>query len=632
MVFLSTFAASQGAGATEIALTIVRLLFYLVLWLLLGIYIIPTLLKKVQRLMNDETLLIVSLGLCLGMVLLFVQIGFSSALGAFIAGSILAGTIHAVRIEHLTKPIKDFFGAVFFISVGMMVDPAVIVQFAVPILVISLVTICGKLVFSTLGVILSGNRLHTAVYCGVSLAQIGEFAFIIALLTINLNLASEFMYPVVVSVSVITTFTTPFCIKSAEKIYGMLKKILPNKIFTQLDSYTSDRRTKQEKDSLWKRYLKTYFVRLLTCTVVSIGIILLNSLFVAPFLNEFIHGTGAKLLNTLITLTLMSPFIFGLLFRQSKEHTLLVIRNKTNRLTMLVFMMIQLSIAVFLIIYTINQFMGISMAWLILPALLIISALPHFDTVFAHYLKIEARFLTNFNEKQLSEWALNENGGSIGNRLNDELWVGQYRFEPDIEHQFNARVDKNIKRKFRRFGRKHPDATLSDVVVMMMERMYNINIIKIISGKKHTNIPANVIGNTHKLRAGDTLFLLSTKEQLDSFNNTANFHTFMVEQTPPVTLRRFIDNQDTEEQQLLCFAFSADKTTGLVGKSIKDSGMLKKWNCMVIGIQRGVYPIVYPDVQNVIRKKDKIWVLGSQKMFQKLVQAGLIETEPEKSN
>ena len=437
MVFLSTFAVSQGAGAGEIAWTIVQLLFYLILWLLLGIYLIPMLLKKAQRLMNDETLLIVSLGLCLGMVLLFVRIGFSSALGAFIAGSILAGAMHSVRIEHLTKPIKDFFGAVFFISVGMMVDPAIIIQYAGPVLLISLVTILGKLLFSGMGVLFSGNRLHTAVLCGASLAQIGEFAFIIVLLAINLNLASGFLYPVIVSVSVVTTFTTPFCIRSAEKIYSLIRKILPDRLLDRLDTYTSDTQTEQEKDDLWKRFLKTWFTGLIIYTVVIIGIIQLNIFLIAPFLHRFLQGIGANLLSTLIPLVLMAPFLLSLLYRRNKDVTLLMMRNRTNRLPLFVFMFLRLILAVFLIMYTINRFMGISMAWLVLPALGIIIFLPRIDSVFGRYLQIEARFLANFNEKQLSEWALNEKGASIGNWLSDELWVGQYRFERYVGRDFN---------------------------------------------------------------------------------------------------------------------------------------------------------------------------------------------------
>ena len=157
-----------------LALKLGMLVLYLALWLILGIYLLPTLLNKASPLMSDETLLVVSLGLCFGMVLLADALGFSSALGAFLAGSLLAGTVHAERVEHLTQGVKDLFGAVFFISVGMMLDPAMVVKYIVPILVLTLVTIVGKLFFSSMGVLLSGQSLKNAVHCGCSLAQIGE--------------------------------------------------------------------------------------------------------------------------------------------------------------------------------------------------------------------------------------------------------------------------------------------------------------------------------------------------------------------------------------------------------------------------------------------------------------------------
>jgi CPA2 family monovalent cation:H+ antiporter-2 len=640
MVFLSTYAVSHGAGGVKITWTIVQLLFYLILWLLLGIYIIPTLLKRARRLMNDETLLVVSLGLCLGTVLLFVYIGFSSALGAFIAGSILAGTVHSVRIEHMMKPIKDFFGAVFFISVGMMVDPAIIVEYAVPILLISLITIFGKLIFSTLGVLIAGNSLNTAVYCGASLAQIGEFSFIIALLATNLNLASGFMYPVVVSVSVITTFTTPFTIKYAERIYELVGKILPDKILSKLDDYSSNHKIRKRKDGLWKRFFNAYFTGLIVYTVVIIGVIQLNVHFVTPLLKGFLQGMGANILLTLFTLGLMAPFINSLLRPRNPDITLLMVQTKANHLPLHLFMLLRLSTAVLLVMYTINQFFELSFVWLAIPAIVVITVLSRLDFAFGKYLQIEARFLANLNEKQLSEWALNEKGASIGNWLSDELWVGHYIFIQNAASTFNQEISRGntnilgiergnmlLQKIFKRFRGANSDPSLSDLMMFLMTKVYGISIIKIISGEKHINIPEKTLKITQKIHVGDALYLLGTKQHIDSINSNLQFHPFLKEHSEPITLRRFIENQDSgqKEYQLICFAFSVDKVSGFVGKSIKDSGICERWNCTVIGLQRDIYPIVYPEVHTIISKGDKVWVLGDQKMFQKLLQAGLIE-------
>lgn len=230
MIILSTISVGQGISGMALALKLGMLVLYLALWLILGIYLLPTLLNKASPLMSDETLLVVSLGLCFGMVLLADALGFSSALGAFLAGSLLAGTVHAERVEHLTQGVKDLFGAVFFISVGMMLDPAMVVKYIVPILVLTLVTIVGKLFFSSMGVLLSGQSLKNAVHCGCSLAQIGEFAFIIASLGLSLGVIADYIYPIIIAVSVITTLTTPFFIKHSDNIYAFVVKLLPEKL------------------------------------------------------------------------------------------------------------------------------------------------------------------------------------------------------------------------------------------------------------------------------------------------------------------------------------------------------------------------------------------------------------------
>jgi len=615
MVFFSTVSASKGADGATIAITIAQLLLYLVLWLLLGIYIIPTLLRKANRLMNDETLLIVSLGVCFGMVWIFTHIGFSVALGAFIAGSILAGTVQSEKIEHLNKPIKDLFGSVFFISVGMLVDPAVIIEYAVPILLVTIVTIVGKLFFSQLGVLFAGNRLHTAIYCGASLAQIGEFSFIIVQLAIALNLADSFMYPVIVSVSVITTFTTPFFIKHAETIYNIVTKVMPNKIHQKLDSYTSDTQAEQEKDNHWKQFLKTYFTGFLIYTVVIIGIMQGSVLFAAPFIEGFMPGSGGKWLCLVITLLMMAPFIRVLLYQRNKELTLLLIRNKTNRLPMHFFIFIRVAVSIFLVTLTINRFVEVPLLWLVLPALLIIILLSRFDPLLGRYLHIEAHFLANFNEKQLTEWALNEKGESIESWLTDELWVAQYRY-------VLSSAECSAASKLRRFL-ANADPELADLV---WRKFHNINVIKIISGRKYINIP----DNTHKLHDGDTLVMLGKKAQIESFHQTIDTcHLAAIEHTPIDTLRNFIADQDYdhEERQLLCFALDVSKDSRFAGKSVKNSGIRKKWNCLVVGIQRDIYPIVYPDIQTILMPGDKVWLLGSQKMFRNLIHEGLIEAD-----
>ena len=288
MIILSTISVSKSISGGALALQLGLLVLYLVLWLVLGIFLLPTLLNKASKLMSDETLLIVSLGICFGMVLLADALGFSSALGAFLAGSLLAGTVHAERVEHLTSGVKDLFGAVFFISVGMMLDPSAVVKYIVPILILTVVTIVGKLLFSSLGVLLSGHTLRQAIHCGCSLAQIGEFAFIIASLGLSLGVIADYIYPIIISVSVITTLTTPFFIKSADSICAGIEKLLPEKLVQNLDRYTDAEQTSREQDSDWAVFLRRYAKRTVFYGALMLGIVILGDAVLLPLLEETI--------------------------------------------------------------------------------------------------------------------------------------------------------------------------------------------------------------------------------------------------------------------------------------------------------------------------------------------------------
>jgi CPA2 family monovalent cation:H+ antiporter-2 len=237
MVMLSTMAVSNHFEGTEMLVSIGKLFFFLILWFVVGLYLVPVFLKRMRKLMSEETMLIVSLGLCFGMVVMAAHFGFSPAFGAFIMGSILAETIEAESIERLVKPVKDLFGAIFFVSVGMMVDPTMIAEYAIPIIVITLVVILGQSFFGTLGVLFAGQPLKIAMQCGFSLTQIGEFAFIIASLGVTLHVTSHFLYPIVVAVSVITTFLTPYMIRLAGPASEYADKHLPQKWMAFISRY-----------------------------------------------------------------------------------------------------------------------------------------------------------------------------------------------------------------------------------------------------------------------------------------------------------------------------------------------------------------------------------------------------------
>ncbi|MBQ1637752.1 MAG: cation:proton antiporter, partial [Bacteroidales bacterium] len=275
MVLLTTIATANQFAGGEMLMGLAKLLFFLILWFLVGIYVIPTFLKWVRKYLNDEILLLVAIGLCFGMVTLASFAGFSSALGAFVMGSILSETIEGEHIGKLVVNIKDLFGAIFFVSVGMMVDPKVIAEHWLPILVLTLVTVFGMTVFGSLGALVSGRGLNTAVHTGFSLAQLGEFSFIIAGLGVSLGVMRGFIYPVVIAVSVITTFTTPYMIKAATPVCNFLYKKLPVRILAKLDpSPDTSVKASAEEQSEWKALLKNYGLRVVLYGVILIAVFL----------------------------------------------------------------------------------------------------------------------------------------------------------------------------------------------------------------------------------------------------------------------------------------------------------------------------------------------------------------------
>ncbi len=584
MVMLSTIAVSQGVSGGELVGSLIKMVFYLALWLILGIYLLPTILKRANRLMDDETLLIFSLGICFGMVILSIHLGFSSALGAFLAGSLLAGTIHAEKIEHISKPIKDLFGAVFFISVGMMVNPSTIVQYAGPIVLLTIATIVGKSIFSSLGVLFSGQPLKTAVPCGLSLAQIGEFSFIIASLGISLGLIDDFIYPIVVSVSIITTFTTPFVIRSADGVYGFLSRHLPQRLSNYLERHTSENQIEAEKGSEWIAFLKKHFSQLAIYTVIMLGVIFAGTSVLWPFLSSYMAELPASIITSLITLSFMAPFIRQCLFRKNEYFIPLWFNNNANRLPLTVLNILRLAVVIFLIILPLQIMFSFSVAYILIAAVLLIFLIAHSDWLVAPYLKIEVRFLCNFNERKLKKRAESEPNHSW---LDEQIYVTKI----ELVHESNV-LNKPL---YELFGTRH----------------FSLRAIKIIRDHKHINIPeAN-----EELRLGDIVFVAGKLIDLSNLDIVTKSNLTKKEGVEFPTLHDFImhEGQYDEVNQLLCYAVVVEKGTGLPGTRIKDAKIKNKWGGLLIGLEREHYPIIFPDINMRLEENDLLWILGSQR-------------------
>ena len=353
MVLLSTVAVSQQFSGSELAISVLKLIFFLTIWFVVGIFFIPTILKKAKHLLTDEMLLIVSLALCLLMVIFAANVGFSPALGAFIMGSIIAETTQAEHIEHLVKPVKDLFGAVFFVSVGMLIDPEMLAKYAIPVAILTFVVLIGQSLSSTTGALLSGQPLKQSIQTGMSLSQIGEFSFIIATLGMTLKVTSDFLYPIVVAVAAITTFTTPYMVKLATPFSIYIEKKIPRKWAKKIERYSAN--TEAIKSvSTWKTVLKSYLTQIIIHSIIIVAIILLSSKYILPLVESSRFGNA---IAALITVIILSPFLWALSLRRvaiASIQELMMVRKYRGPIIVLVFFRIALTL--FYLGFILNEF------------------------------------------------------------------------------------------------------------------------------------------------------------------------------------------------------------------------------------------------------------------------------------
>lgn len=312
LVLLPMIALGQSINGAELAMSTLKLLTFLVLCFVIGIYVVPTFLQKISNNLSDEMLLIISVALCFGMVLLATSSGFSSALGAFLMGSVLSETVVIDRIEKVIHPLKDFFGAVFFVSVGMMVDPVMFFNYSGPILTITAIVIIGMITFSCFGFVISGQSLKTSILCAFSLPQIGEFAFIIAALGMKLGVLNEQIYPIIVAVSVITTFLTPMIMKSADRVYKFAEKRIPASWNAYIGKNSIANPSRSE-ERLWGTLFKNYALRMILFSTILFAIIGLCTHFIRPYVRAAMPDIPSRLFMTALAFALMSPFLKALI-------------------------------------------------------------------------------------------------------------------------------------------------------------------------------------------------------------------------------------------------------------------------------------------------------------------------------
>ena len=564
LVLLTTLGGASGSIGEAMLVGVFKLVFFLTLWFLAGIFIIPTFLKATKKLMNDETMLVVSLALCLMMVLLAVKVGFSPALGAFIMGSILAETTAAERIEHLTKSVKDFFGAVFFVSVGMMIDPQVLAEYWVPVVTISMGTIIGKFLFGGIGALVSGQPLKIAVQSGLSLTQIGEFSFIIAALGLSLQATSNYLYPIAVAVSAITTFTTPYLIRLADPTDRFLNRILPQKWLDGITNYSSSTAGITTLSD-WRKLLRSYASNTLIHGVILTSIVLLSGNFLKRYIVNY-FGENGIVATLMLTLILMAPFIWALSIRriERKAYSHLWLNKRYTRGPLVVIELLRGVMGIFFVAFLINQFYKTWIAIAIAIVLIIIGMIIFRRKLQSFYDRIEHRFLYNLNERE----AANKKTGIL----------------PWDSHLFELTVA--------------PESGLAgkSLIELALRERYGVNIALIERGTLMIPTP----GREEKLYPHDKALVIGTDEQLSNISP-------LFDGAKSDTGNNF-PKQDMALQKIVVTGSSP-----IFNLSIKNSDIREKTLGLVVGIERNGQRILNPDGDFVFKQEDIVWLVADEK-------------------
>jgi CPA2 family monovalent cation:H+ antiporter-2 len=563
MVLLSTIAVSQQFSGTELIQSVLKLVFFLTIWFVAGIFFVPTLLKKAKHLLTDEMLLIISLALCLLMVLFAANVGFSPALGAFIMGSIIAETTQAEHIEHLVKPVKDLFGAVFFVSVGMLIDPKMLIEYGLPVGILTIVVVFGQSISATIGALLSGQPLKQSVQTGMSLSQIGEFSFIIATLGMTLNVTSDYVYPIVVTVSAITTFSTPFMVKFSTPFSLYLERKLPRRWVKKIERYSAN--TDAIKSvSTWQIVIRSYLTQVIIHSIIIVAIIVSSSKYLLPLVQDSRFGNAFA---AFITVVILSPFLWALSLRRvavEQVQELMQVRKYQGPIIVVFFFRILLSI--FYLGFVLNEFFSPIIA---IIALLIglISYVLFPKQLHTLYNKIEKHFLKNFNDRELTK---------VANRRQNVLspWDGHMA-------DFEIAKESNLAGK-----------TLSELKI---REQFGINIASIKRGDITINIPVR----NERLFPGDEINIIGTDEQVKLFKIYLDKHE--------------VDAPETDERVDIILQQLDLKNRACVGKSIRESRIREKTHGIIVGIERNGKRTLNPESDWILETDDIVWIAGDKK-------------------
>lgn len=572
MVMLSAIAVGSGADGEQMVGSIAKIVFFLILWFVVGIALVPLFLRSVRRLVNDETLLIVSLGLCCLMAVLSTKVGFSSAFGAFVMGSIISETIEADKIERLVSPVKDLFGAIFFVSVGMLVDPAILVEYALPIVVLVITILVGQAVFGTLGFMLGGQSLKSAMRCGFSMAQIGEFSFIIASLGLSLGVTGHFLYPVVVAVSVITTFLTPYMIKLSVPCYGYVERHLPENLINTLNNISMNNAPAQE--SKWKRLITQMAFNTLVYSILSTACIVLMFTFFLPFIRKVMPGMHwwANGICGLLTVFVISPFLRAMIMKKnhSKEFVALWHENRMNRFPLIFTILVRAVIAIAFLFYICNYLSRFTNALMISLATAMVMLMVVSRRLKKRSIRMEKMFVQNLRSREIEAQVLGMRKPLYEGRLLDrDVHISDIDVPADT-----AWAGKSL----RELG---------------LSNLYGVHVSSILRGHRRINIP----GGDDKVFPGDRLQVIGSDEQLTAFSKAVSGN---VTEADP----------DVEKREMHLRQIVIDKNGRFSGRTLGESGIRDKYNCMVVGIEEGKENLSALNASYRFRPDDIVWIVG----------------------
>ena len=590
MVMLSAIASGNNPDGGEMIGSVMKIGFFLVLWFVVGIFAVPLFLRSTRKLINNETLLIVSLGLCCLMAVVSTKVGFSSAFGAFVMGSILAETIEAAKIEKLVAPVKDLFGAVFFVSVGMLVDPNIIVEYAVPIAVLVLTILLGQSIFGTFGFLIGGQSLKSAMRCGFSMAQIGEFSFIIASLGLSLHVTGEFLYPVVVAVSVITTFLTPYMIRLSVPSYNVLERHLPKTWVRALNNITLSHPSSAPKSN-WHSLIAQMARITLIYSILSVATIALMFTFFLPFIRRMMPGMHwwANGICGVLTVMFIAPFLRAIVMKKnhSEEFRALWNDSRSNRMPLLVTILVRLIIASAFVFYICNYLTRFTNALMMTIAVAVVGIMILSRGLKKQSIKMERMFVQNLRSRDIEQQVLG---------LKKPLYEG-HLLDRDI-HISEIEIPEN--------------STWSGLCLaeLRLSNRFGIHVSSILRGHRRINIP----GGDDIVFPGDKLQVIGSDSQL------AATHAALAVDIEP-------DDPDIEKREMRLSQIIIDKHSPFVGKTLPETGLRSEFNCMVVGREEGKENLSMVGPSYKMRLGDILWIVGEDEALRRLQEANRGTTE-----